>query len=77
MTIIREPTSTTVLANCASTTVVYEKKVPVVVNNNTFGVAPWHRWAFFLTLGALVIALLLWWLTARFGISMARKILRP
>ena len=73
VTIIREPTNTTVLANCESTTIIRELKIPPANQNNTWGVATWYKWAFWMAVAMVLVLLLVWYITARLAVSITRK----
>lgn len=75
VTIIREPTNTTVLANCESTTIIREIKLPpTAITDNTWGVANWYKWAFWMVAGMVLVLLLVWYLTTRLAVSVTRKL---
>ena len=74
VTIIRQPTNTTVLANCESTTIIREVKLPSAIINNTWGVAAWYKWAFWMLAGMVLVLLLVWYLTTRLAVSITRKL---
>ena len=72
LTINRTPKLTTIQAECKPDTIIRKVRAncPPVA---TFGVAPWYKWGFWIMVGLLIVAIIVYAFTYLFKLSMIKR----